>query len=156
MHEIDKMVDKTDRLRQPTEGLRKPLRDTITATVQRGRDVANEAEAPNNASAQDVRGEYQDLTERFKQLSNATLPLSQELLVVEQTRVNFLQWRKSIAEESKDALRSLIMRVIGIAFALAVVLVISEIWRRLTFRYIHDPRRRRQRSEEHTSELQSL
>jgi len=144
MHEIDQMVNETDHLRQTTEALRKPLRDTIAATVQRGRDLANQAEASGNAPTEDIRREYQDLTERFKQLSSATLPLSQELLVIEQTRVNFLQWRKSIAEESKDALRSLILRVIGIALALAVVLVISEIWRRLTFRYIHDSRRRRQ------------
>jgi small-conductance mechanosensitive channel len=144
MHDIDQMVSESDRLRQTAEALRKPLRDTIAATVQRGRDLANQAETSGNDSSQDVRHEYQDLTDRFKQLSSATLPLSQELLIIEQARVNFLQWRKSIAEESKDALRSLIMRVIGIAFALAVVLVISEIWRRLTFRYIHDPRRRRQ------------
>src|SRR5256714_12161217 len=79
MHDIDQMVKETDRLRQTTEALRKPLRDTITATVQRGRDLANQAEAASNESPQDVRHEYQDLTDRFKQLSNATLPLSQEL-----------------------------------------------------------------------------
>jgi small-conductance mechanosensitive channel len=34
--------------------------------------------------------------------------------------------------------------VIGIALALGIVAILSEVWRRLTFRYIHDPRRRRQ------------
>jgi small-conductance mechanosensitive channel len=144
MHDIDQLMKETDRLRETTESLREPLRNAIAATVQRGRDLANEAQAPGNTSTQDIRGEYQELTDRFKQLSNATLPLSQELLVIEQVRANFLQWRKSIAEESKDVLRALVIRVIGIAFALGIVLVISEVWRRLTFRYIHDPRRRRQ------------
>jgi small-conductance mechanosensitive channel len=37
-----------------------------------------------------------------------------------------------------------LLRVIGIAIALAVILFLSEIWRRITFRYIGDPRRRRQ------------
>jgi small-conductance mechanosensitive channel len=34
--------------------------------------------------------------------------------------------------------------VLGIALALGAVFILSEIWRRLTFRYIRDPRRRRQ------------
>jgi small-conductance mechanosensitive channel len=41
-------------------------------------------------------------------------------------------------------LRALLIRVIGIALALGIVAILSEIWRKLTFRYIHDPRRRRQ------------
>src|SRR5260370_15284559 len=41
-------------------------------------------------------------------------------------------------------LRSLLIRVIGIALALGVVAILSDVWRRLTFRYIRDPRRRRQ------------
>jgi small-conductance mechanosensitive channel len=144
MHDIDQLVKETERLRQTTESLREPLRKAIAATVQRGRDIANDADASGNTSTQDIRGEYQDLTDKFKQLSNATLPLSQELLLIEQARANFLQWRKSIAEESKDVLRALIIRIIGIAFALGLVLIVSEVWRRLTFRYIHDPRRLRQ------------
>ena len=34
--------------------------------------------------------------------------------------------------------------MIGIALALGAVFILSEIWRRLTFRYVHEPRRRRQ------------
>ena len=41
-------------------------------------------------------------------------------------------------------LRSLFFRVLGIAVALGVIVGLSEAWRRLTFRYVHDPRRRRQ------------
>ena len=35
-------------------------------------------------------------------------------------------------------------RVLGIALAMGVILLLSEIWRRITFRYISDVRRRRQ------------
>jgi small-conductance mechanosensitive channel len=34
--------------------------------------------------------------------------------------------------------------VIGIALALGIVAILSEVWRKLTFRYIREPRRRRQ------------
>jgi len=97
-----------------------------------------------NGQEQPSAQEFQTLTARFKELSAATLPLAQELLVVEQMRVNFQQWRKSILEEMKSTVRALATRVLGIALALAAVFVLSEVWRRLTFRYVHDARRRRQ------------
>ena len=163
VHQIDLLLDETSRLRQTVDAVRKPLRDILVATMQRGRDLASQAEAAASAPPPGARQkpgaakqpsaaapppntaqEFRNLEETFKLLSAATLPLSQELLVIDQTRANFLEWRKSIIRESSYALRSLIVRVIGIALALAVVLVLSEIWRRLTFRYIHEARRRRQ------------
>ena len=53
-------------------------------------------------------------------------------------------WRNSIERESRQTLRAVLFRVGGILLALAVILVLSEVWRRITFRYIAEPRRRRQ------------
>jgi small-conductance mechanosensitive channel len=157
MHEIDQMIKETEHVRQTAESLRKPLRDALATIVQRGRDLANQQTTPDNmqknpkqktpqqaAQQQDPRSEYQDLIARFKQLSSAAMPLSQEILLLEQTRATYTEWRRTIVRESTDALRSLLIRVIGIALALGVVAILSDVWRRLTFRYIHDPRRRRQ------------
>lgn len=144
MREIDQMIKETDRVRQDAESLRKPLRETLAGILQRGRDLANEPTASASTDNQDARREYQDLTERFKLLSSAALPLSQEILLLEQIRGNYIEWRRSIVRESADTLRSLLIRLIGIALALAMVAILSDVWRRLTFRYIHDLRRRRQ------------
>jgi small-conductance mechanosensitive channel len=144
MHEIDQMLDETANLRDIADRLRKPLRDNLAATIQQGRELADQSAAPGTGQTQSTSQEFQALTIRFKQLSSATLPVSQEIVVIEQSRSNFLEWRKSIAREFAHAFRSLAMRVIAIALALAGVLVLSEIWRRLTFRYVHEPRRRRQ------------
>src|SRR4029077_6580403 len=144
MHEIDQMIKETGRLRQNAEDLRKPLRATLVAILQRGRDLANQQETSPNAQSENATREYQDLISRFKQLSNAAMPLSQEILLLEESRANYVEWRRSIVRESTDTLRALVIHVIGIALALAIVGILSEIWRRLTFRYIHDPRRRRQ------------
>src|SRR6267378_1071491 len=92
----------------------------------------------------DATTEYHDLISRFKQLSSAAMPLSQEILLLEESRANYVEWRRSIVRESTDTLQSLLIRVIGIALALGIVAILSEVWRKLTFRYIHDPRRRRQ------------
>jgi small-conductance mechanosensitive channel len=142
MHEIDQIVTETEHLRETADRLRKPLRDSVAATIQRGRDLAAQTETPQDAQA--MAQEFRSLTTRFKELSGATLPLSQELVVIDQVRADFLEWRKAILDESKYTLGAIATRVIGIALALGVVFVLSEVWRRLTFRYIHDPRRRRQ------------
>ena len=144
MHEIDQIVEETNGLRETANRLRKPLRDSLSATIQRGRELAAQSDAPATLQSQNAAKEFQTLTTRFKELSAATMPLGQELLVLDQTRANFQQWRRSILEEMKSTLRALATRVFGIALALCAVFGLSEVWRRLTFRYIHDARRRRQ------------
>jgi small-conductance mechanosensitive channel len=144
MHEVDQIVEETNSLRDTANQLRKPLRDRLSATIQRGRDLAAQSDTPATPQSQTTAQEFQILTTRFKELSAATMPLGQELLVIDQTRANFQQWRRSILEEMKSTLRALATRVFGIALALYAVFGLSEVWRRLTFRYIHDARRRRQ------------
>jgi small-conductance mechanosensitive channel len=144
VHEIDQMIKETAHLRQTAENLRKPLRDTLVDIIQRGRDLANQQDNPANAKPEEARQQYRDLLTKFKQLSNAAMPLSQEMMLLEQSRVTYIEWRRSILRDSTDILRSVLIRVIGIALALGIVAILSEIWRKLTFRYIRDPRRRRQ------------
>ena len=151
MHQIDQMIDATTKMRATADVLRKPLRDTLVATIQHGRDLANQAQAPaapsgspGNAGAQTTTQEFQAITARFKELASATVPLSQEIVLLDESRTNFQEWQKSIRTESQYELRGLITRVVGLALALAAVFILSEVWRRLTFRYVHEARRRRQ------------
>jgi small-conductance mechanosensitive channel len=144
MHQIDQLIEETERMRQTADSIRKPLRATISATIRRARDLANQAQGPGPASPQDSSREFQSLIAKFKELSSASLPLSQELVVLDQSSSNFQEWRKSIVTELQYESRGLLTRVIGIGIALGAVFALSEIWRRLTFRYVHDPRRRRQ------------
>jgi len=165
---ISRLLSETDRVRQAATDLRAPLRDSMRATAQSGQqlstqaaqNVASNAPAPPKAAAapksaaapngpapptaESTTKEYADLTRQFNHLSAALLPLSQELVVLEQSRINLNEWKRSITEQSKHNLVSVLTRVGGIALALVIVLILSEIWRRLTFRYIKDARRRRQ------------
>jgi len=132
----DQLVDETESVRKIASDLREPLRKQLSATLQSGKDLANQTGVPKQ--------QYDALIARFNQLSAALLPLSQEIVVLDQCRSNLLEWKRSLANESAVMLRSLIFRVLGIAIALGVILGLAEAWRRLTFRYVHDPRRRRQ------------
>jgi small-conductance mechanosensitive channel len=159
IHEIDKRVSETAQLRAQVTELQKPLRANLIAIVHRGRDLANlpnasgtpqQAQPPAPATpgaapqAPTSPKEYQAITNNFKQLSSALLPLSQEIVVLDESRSNFLEWRRSVVNESGGAVRSLLTRVVILALALGLVFALSDVWRRLTFRYIRDPRRRHQ------------
>ncbi|MGA7930815.1 MAG: hypothetical protein WCA20_33080, partial [Candidatus Sulfotelmatobacter sp.] len=144
VHRIDGVTNETNYAREVADHLRTPLRNALRATIQQSQNLANQPPATDPQQLQTERQDFHDLTERFKQLSGALLPLNEEIIVLDDSKTNFAEWRNSIARESKYVLRSVLLRVGGIVLALAVILVLSEIWRRITFRYVSEPRRRRQ------------
>lgn len=144
MHQIDGIVKEATSTRDIADHLRTPLRTALRQTIQESQNLANQASTTDPATLQAEQHNFQSLTDRFRLLSAALLPLSQEIVVLEDSKTNLSEWRASIAREWKAVLRSLLLRAAAIGFALAVVLVLSEIWRRITFRYISDARRRRQ------------
>jgi len=84
------------------------------------------------------------LVRRFKRLSDAAIPLSQELILLDQSQANLKQLQDSVGHEYGQILRSVLLRVATLLIALGLIWLFSELWRRATFRYIHDARRRRQ------------
>ena len=132
MRMIDRLLVENSRVTQTATSLREPVRAAVRAIIAQGQQAAAQ---PQN---------FSQLANHFKQLSAAVVPLSQELLVLQQGRSNLEEWRSSISSESKHDLIALLFRVFAIALALAIVWGLSEVWRRLTFRYVHDARRRRQ------------
>jgi small-conductance mechanosensitive channel len=144
MRQIDGLVRDTDQARDVADQLRNPLRNAMRATMQQSQQLANQPPVTDPTQLQLQQETFRALSQRFKRLSDVLLPLSQEMIVLNDAKTNFGQWRDSIGRESKYVLRSVLLRVIAIVIALAVILILSEIWRRITFRYISEPRRRRQ------------
>ena len=103
--------------------------------------------APTLTPAQTLaatRKSFDSLTATFKALSAATVPLTQEIMVLQQNRANLIAWRAAVNAEYLTILHDLLLRVLVIALALGLIFGLGEIWRRATIRYIHDIRRRRQ------------
>jgi small-conductance mechanosensitive channel len=144
VHQIDTVIKEANYTRDVADHLRTPLRDAMRATIQRSQQLAGQDVSNNPQQLQAQRQELEPLTQRFKLLENSLLPLSQELVILGSARTNLEQWRDSIAREAKYVLRSVLLRVVAILIALGLTLLLSEVWRRVTFRYIVDPRRRRQ------------
>jgi small-conductance mechanosensitive channel len=144
LHRIDGGIKETEYLQDVVNHVRDPLRDALHSTIQQSQNLSNQPTSSDPAQLEVERQTFQEMTERFKQLAGVLMPLSQELIVLNNAKTNFDEWRGSIASESKHVLRAVLIRVGGILLALAVILVLSEVWRRVTFRYVSDPRRRRQ------------
>jgi small-conductance mechanosensitive channel len=154
LNQVSQLMAQTARVRDAAMKLRSPLLATLKATIQQGEQMAatNNSAPPtpagtgakNTAQPDTQRQQFDVLAARFKQISAATLPLSQEILVLDQANSNFLEWRQALIHESDRILRTVVLRVLAIALAIGVILLLSEIWRRITFRYISDIRRRRQ------------
>jgi len=144
VHQIDGLMEETTHLKAVVDQLRTPMRAALRSTIQESQNLSNQPTGTDPTQLQTERETFQQITQRFRQLSGVLIPLSQELIVLGDSNTNFDEWRSSIARESKYVLRSVLVRVGGILLALAVILLLSEIWRRVTFRYVKDARRRRQ------------
>jgi hypothetical protein len=158
MHQISLMMAETGHVKDVASRLRSPLQATLRATIQQGQQLANQGAAPaaqgqpaqpsqaqpDHAQPNQERRQFDVLTARFKQIASAAVPLREEMILLDQSSANYLEWRQSVGHESNSILRSILIRVVSIALAIGVILMLSEIWRRITFRYIQDLRRRRQ------------
>ena len=136
LRSIEQRLSENDDIQKIANNLRTPLRKKLSDTLQQGRTLSGQPNVP--------RAQYDELTAQFRQLSGALLPLSEEILVLDQSRSNLRNWRTAHTSESRRLLIAIVLRVGVILMALGIIFAIAEAWRRLTFRYVHDPRRRRQ------------
>jgi len=142
VHQIDQLNDQIAGVRQTAQNQRQPLRDALVATVAKGHELTDQAASGTAPPA--TSQQFQELTDQFKRLSAVVLPLSAEIVVLDQTSATLMEWRTAILRDTAYAARALAVRVGMILLALGAVLVLSELWRRLTYKYIQDARRRRQ------------
>lgn len=156
---IDDRIQELKKLHGQADGLRAPLVKILRATVQQGRKLEEEdaAEAAQNAAAGPQKGPagpgpdrlairktYDELTDAFKTISGVSVPISQEVLLLEQAQGNLLSWRAAVDMERRGIIHSLLIRLALIAAALLIVFILGEVWRRAATRYVQDLRRRRQ------------
>jgi len=154
LHAIDGSVAETGALHQQALDLRTPITNILRSTVKKGQSLSEQQQqtsvpAPatptsDAQSIQQTRETFDSVTATFKVLSATAVPLSQEIITLEQSRANLLAWRTAVDTEYDEVLRSLLLRILVIAIALAVIFAVGEIWRRATTRYVRDLRRRRQ------------
>jgi small-conductance mechanosensitive channel len=141
---LDQTMALTDALSKALQTLRRPLVRNLSAAAERGEELAKQADTSGAEQLAQQKRELDTITADFKQVSTLVVPLGRQAILLDLYKKNLARWRNSAHSEYSVELKSLILRAVVLGFALAVVFTLAEIWRRATFRYVKDIRRRYQ------------
>ena len=139
--QLNAYVKETNDLQDETEKVRAPLVSQVRSLV--GDDLAIST-STDPAQLLSERQLLETDTKRFKQLSTVLVPLGEQALTVDSATSTLDDWNNDLQSRMATVARYLGIRIGIVIGWIAVVLIISDIWRRATFRYLHDLRRRRQ------------
>ncbi len=144
MKDIKDLDKKAGALQETNEKIRAPLRAELLDALHRA-DALSQTRPSDNAQALDVlKDQFDELTSRFKLLASAGVPLAEQNILVGSTRSALQQWHDAVHGEYFRVIRALLIRLGAIGLSILILLGVSNLWRRATFRYVTDMRRRRQ------------
>jgi small-conductance mechanosensitive channel len=144
MSDVTTLAVETDNLADANKSLRDPLRATLTQTLHRSDVLVQGRDSDDPAVLDAERQELETITSRYKLLSGALVPLGEQNVVIQSTHESLLRWHEALEHDYETVLRFLILRLGAMATALLILMGISKVWRKVTFRYVTDIRRRRQ------------
>jgi small-conductance mechanosensitive channel/prefoldin subunit 5 len=138
------MLDSTEALRKSADDLRAPLISDMQNLIHQGDQLFAAADTATAAGLAEQTQHLDALTGQFKQVTSTLLPLSKVGVLLGIYETTLKNWRESIRTEERDDLRQLLLRLGVLALMILLVFVLGEVWRRASFRYVHDGRRRYQ------------
>jgi hypothetical protein len=113
----------------------KKLRTELHTAVQLPVATATTAATPEN---------FDELLATFKQVSSGLVPITQTGIWLDSSVRTLDQWNGTLKDEMSSLLRQLAIRLAILFVLLLIPIVISEITRRTTDRYVHDEKRNKQ------------
>jgi small-conductance mechanosensitive channel len=141
---LDDNLRQTDALVQSARNLRAPLVAKVRELTQKGDDVAGQPDSQDPKVLAQQRKDLDSLTAQFKQVSASFLPLGKQNILLDVYKRGTTNWRNAVESQYQAELKGLLLRLGALGLILGVVLGVSELWKRATFRYITDTRRRYQ------------
>jgi len=142
---LDLVRDETDKLIQSVNNLRAPLRTSVRAIVAQTDSISNSEDSSAQLSEWLNTGkQISELSGHFKQLSTVLIPLGETSMSLQSARGTLDEWRANLDSEYNSAVRYLAIRLGVLLGGVLFVLAASAIWQRVIFRYVNEPRRRRQ------------
>jgi small-conductance mechanosensitive channel len=141
---INSKIHQTDNLALSVKQLQIPLRDQLRALALQSDIIVSRKGSAAPAIADQEKINLDALTEQFRLLAAAAVPLSKEAIVLGIYRKNLLNWYGVTKSEYSASTRSLAVRLIGLVVLIAITLAVFELWRRAVVQYIPDLRRRSQ------------
>ena len=145
MRDLTTLADEADELMKTSDKLHEPVRTQIMDAMRRGNAFGASTQPTTTVSGLDAeRDQIESITTTIKGMSDVGLALSQQRIYLEDVQKVLINWRAALAKQYTADIRSLVIRVIVTVVIFLLIVTFSELWRRATYRYVHDTRRRRQ------------
>jgi small-conductance mechanosensitive channel len=144
LHLLDASLRQTDSLAAASAALRSPLVARMRELTERSDQLAAEPQSQDPQVLAQQQAELKDLTRQYKLLSAAILPLGKQNILFDLYKRNVSNWQNEVQIRYSEMLKTLLLRLGSLAGIVVIILACSYIWRRATFRYVQDGRRRHQ------------
>ncbi|HEV8433441.1 MAG TPA: mechanosensitive ion channel family protein [Thermoanaerobaculia bacterium] len=131
-----------DLLQRDARDFTAPLAALLGSTRQRADVLMNAPDTTDAAELQRRKLALDALAQQFRQVSAAMMPLVKRRVLLEAYKTNAGRWHSSVTEQHREELQRLLFRAIVLGVMLLFVVAIAVVWRRMTFRYVHDVKRR--------------
>lgn len=141
---LDEAIGSTDALAKSSKAVRTPMVKELRALMAKGDQLANAPDSQDPATLAEQKKNIDTLTAQFKQNAAAVLPLGKQGILLDIYKRTLGNWRNSVQAQHRAELKGLILRLVILGIIIALIAGVSEIWRKATFRYVHDARRRYQ------------
>jgi small-conductance mechanosensitive channel len=142
LRSIDGAIEQTQALARSAQDIRSPMTNRLRALTQQGDVLAQQAGTANTATLDQEKQQLDALTQQFKQLTAAAIPIAQAGILLGLYEKNLANWHSSVAGDLLTESRGLLIRLAVLVVIVALVLGASELWRRAIHRYVHDSHRR--------------
>jgi len=146
-NKIDTVVSiqrRTATLQAAIASIHEHLVDQMRALSARGDALATQADTANSVALDGVREQFDALAIELKQTSAILIPLNKAVVLLDQCQSNLKKWRDVVENQSRDALKTLGIRLGLVLAILGGLFTLAELWRRATLRYVQDSRLRYQ------------
>ncbi len=144
LNTLDSSTELTDDMLRSQKALMTPLVATMRALAKQGDQLADQADTQDPQLLATQKKQMDALTARFKQISASVLPLAKQGILLNLYKRSLSNWRDAVKSQYTAEWKGLVLRLAALAVIIALVLGVSELWRKATFRYVHDVRRRYQ------------
>jgi Mechanosensitive ion channel len=144
---VDEKIRLTDTFLLSAKSIRTPMSGFITQVLERA--AISNLQTSDLSLLREQKSQLDALTLELKGFSPAVLALDKQKALLEEYQSHLLPWRTAVASKSRQAWKTLILRVLIIALIVGLLLGIGETSRRIALGRIQDPNRRRATSMVH-------
>jgi Mechanosensitive ion channel len=138
---LDDEMRLTDSLRQSSDNLRFPLIASINKQHLPTGAVIDLQKSDVNVLQQE-KARLDELAALVKGLSPAIVALHKQNLLLGAYTSHLKSWRAAVVSEDERAWKDLIVRLVGVAVMIGVLLLVGGVARRAVRKDVHDPNRR--------------